>query len=321
MEWMEARLTKGVHVNQDKTSAFSARPRPGTHRGFTLVELLVVIGIIALLISILLPTLTRARQAGNAVKCMSNLHQIGLIMQMYRLDNKDYFFVPGGWAYDLALVPPGPNHNDYNNYGLWDGLPPGPTTQIDPQSIYAYWAIAYLPYVSKEAALYTGLDGESRFKSVRSLWRCPSSTWTDPDPGGGVPYSDESKPATYGMSWFVMGYKAGIFKNSSDLIVAQDSPEQAIEGNGDLLTAWQDSYGTDQNVWNLVWTHDTLSGQWHNLSQWSTTGDTWYFKNAVHEYYRHNNGCNCLRLDGHVDRVPFSDGTNIPWQWYGGVFK
>lgn len=59
-------------------------------RGFTLVEMLVVIAIIAILVSMLLPALNKVREAARTLKCAANLHQIGIGFQMYRAENNNF---------------------------------------------------------------------------------------------------------------------------------------------------------------------------------------------------------------------------------------
>ena len=68
-------------------------PSPRCHRSgaFTLVELLVVIGIIAVLISLLLPALQKAQQSATQLKCLSNMRQVAQVMTMYAIDNKGFY--------------------------------------------------------------------------------------------------------------------------------------------------------------------------------------------------------------------------------------
>jgi prepilin-type N-terminal cleavage/methylation domain-containing protein/prepilin-type processing-associated H-X9-DG protein len=70
--------------------------RTSASNAFTLVELLVVIGIIALLISVLLPALNRARESARSVKCLSNLRQLSQATIMFSQENQGYMPAAGG---------------------------------------------------------------------------------------------------------------------------------------------------------------------------------------------------------------------------------
>jgi prepilin-type N-terminal cleavage/methylation domain-containing protein len=77
--------------------------------GFTLVELLVVIGIIAVLITLLMPALTRARRQAETVQCQSNMRQVGLALLMYADQYSGVLFpANNGWSNQLVyLTKPG----------------------------------------------------------------------------------------------------------------------------------------------------------------------------------------------------------------------
>jgi prepilin-type N-terminal cleavage/methylation domain-containing protein len=89
--------------------------------GFTLVELLVVIAIIALLLSILMPALTKTRNQAWRVICRNNLHQVSTAVQMYSQENKEKFSVGNAYNYPTSNFGDS-NHNGIHHESTDDGF-------------------------------------------------------------------------------------------------------------------------------------------------------------------------------------------------------
>jgi prepilin-type N-terminal cleavage/methylation domain-containing protein/prepilin-type processing-associated H-X9-DG protein len=155
-------------------------------RAFTLVELLVVIGIIAILIAILLPALSRAREQANATVCLSKLRQLGLAMIMYSEASKGYL-PESGVALGLS------SEATYDTTGIdWIGWN-GNYKTLDGSAI--------APYLGRPNPLLVGDLRTIPFTVVNSakpginpnLFRCPSDDWTvrtsTTYPGLPYPYS------------------------------------------------------------------------------------------------------------------------------------
>jgi len=104
--------------------------------GFTLVELLVVIGIIALLIGLLLPALTRMQAQAKSVVCKSNLRQIGIYLNLYSDNQRGWIFPVGAWQ---PFPAPGKYESLGSNKLPWERWPvaaikyayPDPSTVAD----------------------------------------------------------------------------------------------------------------------------------------------------------------------------------------------
>src|SRR5881394_733934 len=67
------------------------RVEPAASKGFTLVELVVVIGIVAGLVAMLMPALSKAREQSNRLRCGSNLRQLGIAAKTYSIENKGQY--------------------------------------------------------------------------------------------------------------------------------------------------------------------------------------------------------------------------------------
>ena len=275
--------------------------RHEAHRpAFTLVELIVVIGIVALLISILLPATALVREKANQSKCMAALHNIGMAAQLHLNDHAGYYPC-AGWQWNPigGVVNPkglGDDHMvRYDYYSDGDEHRPMPIT-----AALALEMGATLHTDSRDA-LEADLQGEA----VRKYFHCPSdqqnlSGWTQRDSAG---WESPDEFSSYAFNEALLGRRdrdpavrpfpfghTTQVRKPSEIFFALDGRTRDPENDRCFLVF---DYGPDDSLEDFN-TNSQLPNS--NIGK------------ELIDYWRHRRRMNVLFVDGHADSYSTDSG-------------
>jgi prepilin-type processing-associated H-X9-DG protein len=242
------------------------------HR-FTLIELLTVLGIIALLAAMLIPVLSKARGKARGVSCVNVIRQLGLGTILYGQDNDDYFH-PSKW-------------------GKAEGLP-----VVDNYYFYCFNTMCAPEGGLKTPDEITGL-GEASWKN----WLCPDfsgeEAWEYDWAGwSSVRVNDEAprrRPKTGYQYNASAGYNNQVIKEYGEYGVKSQWLKQGAVKRPSQFVVFLDRCNCAGNGGSWV--------SWYMIAQeYSCNLDE-----VKRQYCRHNGMCNVVFADGHVDGVSWED--------------
>lgn len=285
-------------------------------KAFTLVELLVVIGIIALLISILLPALNRAREQAKQLACLSNVRQIGAAMLMHAQEHHNHFPIAGEVWPNNNVMPPMPN--DATPTALGDITQSNYSYFSDPlrgnRPYLAPMPFALAPYLGYTQAPMTTVQDYDN-SNVFRLFTCASNI--DQMQGTSIQtslfisssvsgWAGPQLPSSYAFNEAVLGW--------ADAPVGVVGAHSRERGNlarmphpADLVLL-ADAAPRTNSRW-IVYNDSTAVG-W-TLLDFYTPGVTGESDDPdLFDKYRHNGWMNVLFCDGHAEALDIPGGLS-----------
>jgi prepilin-type N-terminal cleavage/methylation domain-containing protein/prepilin-type processing-associated H-X9-DG protein len=269
--------------------------RTVTRKGFTLVELLVVIGIIALLISILLPALNKAKAQAMQVKCMSTARTMAQAMQIHASDHKGFYPICG-MHWDMAdgnkCTPAGLNDGNEKKYTYYNDMG---TKRPAPLGVAMALSLGMKINTSNKDAMLQDMQTGNYIKH----FTCPAQEnvpegWTQMS--GGDSWEGPKERMSYTFNEGVLGRRHRDYGNTPQ------GNQARIQRSGQVMLFMD---GLPRN----------LPGEpWLTLADPNSLITLWDYYEISKTYYksfdekRHSKRANVVFCDGHAETVQLYDG-------------